>query len=40
MIILEKAKKEEILSKNIANTITVVEVAQISSFVDLAERYN
>ena len=40
VIILEKTREEEMLSKNIANTTTPAEVAQVSSLVDLTGRYN
>ncbi len=40
MIISEKVREEEMLLKDIADTTMVMEVAQISSFVLLARRYN
>ena len=40
MIISEKAKEEKMLSEGIANTSTAVKVARISSFINLAGRYN
>ncbi len=39
VIILEKAKKEEILSKGIVNMTVPAEVAWVSSPIDLARRY-
>ena len=40
IIISEKARKEEMLSKLLADTTTPAEVAQVSNLVDLARRYN
>ena len=40
VIILQKAKEEEMLSGSIADTTVLAEMAQVSSFVDLTERYN
>ena len=40
MIILEKAKEEEILSKCIANMTAQAEVAQVLSLIDLLRRFN
>ena len=40
VIILEKVRKKEMPSKNIANTTALVKIAQISIFIDLARRYN
>ena len=38
-IISEKAREEEILSKGIADMPAPAEMAQLSSFVDLAGRF-
>lgn len=40
IIILEKVRKEKMLLESIVNTIALVEIAQISSFVHLAWKYN
>ena len=40
MIILEKTREEKILSKNIIDINALAKVAQVSSFVDFAGRYN
>ena len=39
MIIREKVRKKEILSKGITNTTAMAEVAQALSFVDYAGKY-
>ena len=40
VIISEKAREKEMLSKSIVNTITSAEIAWMLSFVDLIKRYN
>ena len=40
MIILEKAREEEMLSESIIDTTTPAEVAPVLSPVELVERYN
>ncbi len=40
VIISEKAREEEMLSKGIADTTAPAEVAQVLSLVDLTKRYN
>ena len=40
MIILEKTKEEEILLNNIADIIAPSKVAQVSSRINFAGRYN
>ena len=40
MIISEKAREEKMLLEDIADTTTPATVAQVSSFVDLARKYN
>ena len=40
MIISEKAREEEMLSKGIADTTVPAEVAQLLSLLDFARRYN
>ena len=40
VIISQKARKKEMLSKSIANTTAPAKIAQVLSLVDLAERYN
>lgn len=39
LIILKKVREKEKLSKSIANTIALVEMAQTLSLVDLTKRY-
>ena len=40
MIILKKAREEEMLSEDNANMTSPVEIVRVSSFVDFARRYN
>ena len=40
MIILEKARKKEIISKNITNTIALAKVILVSSSINLAKKFN
>ena len=40
MIISKKARKKKTLLEDIADTTALVEVAQVSSLIDLAKGYN